>query len=385
MVCGLLLLPVAALGSDLPAVKLYTETAGVHRVSWEDLEAAGLQGSEVDSRELALRHSDRLVRLRVVDGGDGKFGPGDFFEFVATVLPGRTTYYHPHSPLNVYWLEWDATRARRYRHREPASAGAVGASLVEPERRIHLEEDKLLIRLAAKDIEPREDPELWYWAKLSHRSKQPFAVELDVPGARAIGPWTIRIGVRGLSTGSTVFEESARLTDHKIDIRFDDLRVSTVAWDGKAPYLAKRSGLRRAGGASDLARIEVEVVPQRNEEERLIDVVMIDWVEAEFQVDPRLLQPHVQWWIPPGQEGGLLTVTPEEAGKVGVFGEGYWEWPAAGRDRRRPPQRSASLREAGRLPDHRAFLVGRSLGGARTVASRSRPHRRSSRRSRCVR
>src|SRR5262249_13931347 len=71
-------LPVGAQAS--PTFTISLADSGVYRVTYADLVAAGL-GTEVPlTSSLALSNAGVPVPLWIADGGDGRFGPGDWFE-----------------------------------------------------------------------------------------------------------------------------------------------------------------------------------------------------------------------------------------------------------------------------------------------------------------
>ena len=126
---------------------------------------------------MQLTNQAQPVPIWVADGGDGTFGPGDWFEFVGERLAGADRYYHPYTRQNIYSLNWGSRAPARMHNLSPqASAMDVAAAHPQLSRHQHLEHDQLLIRLANYDIGPTEQPELWFWAKLSHIDPQPLVI-----------------------------------------------------------------------------------------------------------------------------------------------------------------------------------------------------------------
>ncbi len=329
-----LALSIAAAGSAVAEpswqqVKIFTAEAGVHRVNFEELEAAGAEG-EVKSSHLALSNGDRLVRLRVQDGGDGLFGPGDHLEFVADVLHGPATYYHPYARHNVYWLKLDPSAARRYSEGTLSEYDETGIDVAVPYRDEHLEKDQLLIRLAAAEVGDDEHPELWYWSKLSQLSKKPFSTEMEARGIRAGARVNFEASFRGLSSAvpEPVDGQPHPGRDHQVMVALQG-NTHRFTWDGRTPFVGERSAAVEAdsGEVSSLA-FEVYVEPREFAGESILDVVVFDWIRAQFAVEPVLHQELVRWRRHAEDERLPVPVESPVDGTITVFGEHLWEWEA---------------------------------------------------------
>jgi hypothetical protein len=88
-------------------VRLLVEADGVYRVTYEQLLDAGADIGSVSSKALALLNKGQPVPLHIEAGKDGRFGPGDYFEFVGKSVD---TLY---SGTNVYVLRADRRAAQR--------------------------------------------------------------------------------------------------------------------------------------------------------------------------------------------------------------------------------------------------------------------------------
>ncbi len=96
------------------AVYLYVREAGIHRVSWNELQKAGYNFTGVAVSEFALTNSGQSVPIRVEGArnaddpfAQSTFGQGGFIEFVGEK---RDSIY---SDMNVYRLSLDSSRALR--------------------------------------------------------------------------------------------------------------------------------------------------------------------------------------------------------------------------------------------------------------------------------
>jgi hypothetical protein len=91
-----------------PRFDLGFSDPGVYAVSWEALRDAAPNAPPLprtlESALLEMTWRGEPVPIRVDDGGDGRFGPGDRIELVVERLPGEGGWFNEHTDLNVYRL-----------------------------------------------------------------------------------------------------------------------------------------------------------------------------------------------------------------------------------------------------------------------------------------
>ncbi|MDH3403281.1 MAG: C25 family cysteine peptidase [Acidobacteriota bacterium] len=311
----------AAAQEPPPAWRVYTGEPGVYRLGWEDLRSSdpGVAGA-LESRRISLSNRGRPVPIRVADGGDGLLGPGDWIEFVAEVLPGAHTYSHEYSPYNVYWLHAAGEGSLRMteppaQREGPTLPGAANRGAgTRLTRALHLERDRLMVRLSARDLGDVEEPELWYWAKLTQVDRQPFVLPLELAGldVQAPDPITISLQFRGLSsqrvTGQTVTGEPAE-PDHELEISWGRNRTLRASWSGKQPELVSLPPIPPRELTAGGAQLSLRVLRRRaaGAAQATVDVVMLDWVEVGYPHDGRIGDEQVRLSIaaPPGGAVGL--------------------------------------------------------------------------------
>ncbi len=270
--------------APLPAaIKIFVREPGVYRVTFDELAAAGLAREPLASHRIGLASAGRPVPIWVHGDGDGRFGPGDAIEFVGEHLAGEHSYFNPQSDENVYRLRFDDPAPARMRglasegKKAPRAGGAARF-----ERRLHLENDDLLLRFSKA---AGEDVELWYWAKLGWADKEAFALPLELPGREPAGAVRLRVSLRGWSWQRP---EEHRMPDHRVEVALDGVALGSGEWDGQdelvldlpavpAAALASISG----GGAHKLTL----GVPPRTAEgakDPIVDVVVLNWVEVSY-------------------------------------------------------------------------------------------------------
>ncbi|REK11318.1 MAG: hypothetical protein DWQ36_02545 [Acidobacteria bacterium] len=310
LVCALALWSVsvaAAAAARSPAeFRILTEEAGVLRLGWEDIVRAAPGLDPPRHRDLALRNQGHAVPFWVDDsGGDGRFGPGDSLLFVGEQLGQDGRHHHDIAEHNVYWLSlraddgWLGTTveslappSERAPRGGPDSAARPGTGLrapIELVRSLHLEEDNMMIRLSERQMTGGWGSDLWFWEKLTHRGTQRSEVSLDLsdrdPESRR--PLDLRIGLRALNQTATPL--LGDLPGHRVEVVVDGATVGAASWNGAVPRILEIS-LDPAAlpiGPTALQLVVPSRVP-RGLDDPIVDVVMVNWIEASYAVRPEL-------------------------------------------------------------------------------------------------
>jgi len=305
-------------GSESPGtatrVRLLVREAGVYRVTYEDLESAGLDVSRIRPEELGLSSRGRDVPIWISCAARDSFEAGCWVEFVANPLTGPQASFGRHSDVNVYWLRCDGGGLRM----TEGQAGEPGTASLRLRRRRRFEVDRLMIRLAEEDVKDGEEPDVWFWAKLTHADRQPFGAALDLPGLAgeraASTRW--RAQLRGLSEPDRTVGEP----DHEISLSLAGAAVGSASWNGNQPQILElpRPDLLAAGTQA----VEVAVPRRRlaGAADPLIDVVMLNWIEVDYphdgEVDPTGVEVYLE-----GGEGDRVDLRTPAAGRVVVYGD----------------------------------------------------------------
>ncbi len=309
-VWGVVLLAAAAPVAAATAFRIYVEEAGAYRVTYEELRRSGLARGAVDPDNLALTSGGDEVPIRVDDGGDGRFGPGDRIEFVGRHLPGHRSYFSEHSLLNVYRLTVGGPGGRRMSSPPVPAAGAQrrAARLIVEE---HLEKDRLKELLSGRAAEA---PEVWYWTRLTHVDPEPFRQFLQLPGFRSAlrRPVSLTVDLRGWSAAARRIEG---MSDHRVEITLNGTLVGAGEWDGETPHrIAAQAPAELVRPGRNVLEIQVpaRLPPVRRPPERqppeatgepIIDAVALNWIEVRYPRSPRL-----------GHEAERLALAPRARG-----------------------------------------------------------------------
>lgn len=287
------LLALAATGQAAeapPAFKIQVERDGAYRVRFEDLRFDG----SLPTSSLGLFHEGKPVPVFVEDKGDGRFGPGDWVEFLGDHAKGEVSHSSEYSRYNAYVLRFDVDDPLRTASPDPRP-GASAPQPVAPLRRTqHLEEDLLILRLPpAKSAEPEE---IWYWAKLVFG--QEFTTRIDVSDldSRGGGPVGLRLHFRGWSEPGA--KPSPETPDHQVEVLLNGSPVGRSEWNGTRPHLLEIPGLtaQRLLRGRNVLSLKIPARPGVAGQP-LIDVVMLNWVEVAYPRDAQVADDQVRFSI----------------------------------------------------------------------------------------
>ncbi len=205
----------ASLGSGIaPIVELRVDHDGIHRVTYEQLLAAGADYANVPVSELYVSGRGSVTPIRVVGStfNAGVFGEGAYFDFLGKSVDSLYTR------TAVYTLESRARGERIWEDDYPAPAGGRSPSFYMETTRV---ENQNSYHFAA----PGGDP--WYDAGLlatsgSVEASFPFDLEGWVAGAR---PVSLRVEMWGVTNFPTA-------PDHHVVIDVNTVELADEWFDG---------------------------------------------------------------------------------------------------------------------------------------------------------
>ena len=264
-------------------LRVELEHTGVYMLDHDAVAAAqpSLAGCPGDALQLTWRGEP--VPIRVVDSGDGRFGPGSHIEWIGSQLHGTMSWFNSHSTHNAYVLSVADGPAARIADATAAMPGDHAPLL----RVSHMEEENLMVRLEETQQKPGEEVDVWMWAKMTHVDPEPFATHFDLPDLdRAAGPVRLDIGMRGLSAIRPPHEhrDAERPADHSVLVHINGRHVDTLSWDGRDAVEhtleIPADGLRPADNELIL-RVPRRSLPWDDQLD-VIDVVMFNWMRWQF-------------------------------------------------------------------------------------------------------
>ncbi|NQY91729.1 MAG: hypothetical protein HRT46_08725 [Deltaproteobacteria bacterium] len=336
-----------------PRLKISIVDTGVYRIGHEQLVAAGWPAKPIASAALRLENRGQSVPVHLVDGGDGMFGAGDWLEFLAHQLAGDGKHFHEYSPVNVYWLS--AARGERSARMRPRRAargepGKNGESRdLALRRRLHLEDDRLLIRLGSRDIGAESSPETWYWHKLTHVDEVGFrhSFELDDLQTDAPEPPRLRLRFRGLSRAGGGQRRKTTIADHRVEVTLNGAVIARLEWNGRFPHDVSIDDPGRDHLVAGRNELGIRVLPRSlpGKEDSyplygLVDIVMLDWIELDYPHSGKVRGGQARVEVHAGAGGGTTLMTSDDdVEAVTAYGDDGTRTPLATEPGRHAPAR----------------------------------------------
>ncbi len=272
--------PVAACSGS---VHLETGPTGIYTVDYAKVAATepGLADCPID--QLRMTNRGKEVPIRILSDDDS-FSAGDTIQWLGYKLHGPDSWSDPYSLVNVYELGAAPGDHARFDARKPDDNASLGAGL---SRHVHLEQDRMLMRLTPEQAKASELPDVWYWAKITMIDPEPTKVTFDLPDLNSeFSDPVLTLAFRGWSSlPAHEADESAPVHDHVLEVELNGKPAGTLAWNGNAHVVRD---IRLPAGllqASD--NVLTLHVPQRKPawaKNRLVDIVMFDYLDIDYPV-----------------------------------------------------------------------------------------------------
>lgn len=270
------------------------ENAGIYALDYATVIEKQPQLADCSSTDLQLTNAGKEVPLRVVDDGDGRFTAGDRIEWVGKQLHGPMSWFNTYSTTNVYFLS--AAPGPHARMREITSTKNPVASLMRP---LHLEQENLMIRLNQSLVKPGEEPDVWFWSKMTHVDPQPFELTFDLPDLAQRGKnLQATLNFRGMSDMYRRVNQP-KPDDHVVEITLNGKSLTTLGWDG-------REEVRKT--------VELPLTQLKDKENKLgmhvpkrtapwdttnpiVDVVMFNFIEMNYPITGRITEKNIAFML----------------------------------------------------------------------------------------
>ena len=209
-----------------PAWKVSVNRTDFYRLTYADLQAAGLAVDTLDPRTFKLYNQGAEVAILVAGEADGRFNSDDYVGFYGQGL--NTTY----TDTNVYWLTYGGAAGLRLASRSGVPASAPTPTVFTSTVRVE-ENHQVWFTVPTGD-------DHWFWQRLCAASPpysptNPLSATFTANiGMVAAGPYTATVGIffYGVTSNAAVNP------DHHALIYLNDHFIHEAWWDGKLPYSA---------------------------------------------------------------------------------------------------------------------------------------------------
>ncbi len=330
----LLLAVSSAAAIAAPAIMIEVADTGAYRLSHAELGAVMSDLGEIDSDRLRLSVAGEPRPLHVDDGGDGRFGPGDYIRFYGERLQGPESWFDTYAVNNVYRLEiGDAATT-------VAGAPVVAGGSAAIRRQVHLEQENLQIRLNNRDVEAGSEPDLWFWSKLTQIDSKPFSTSFSLPDL-AQGEVDLSLGFRGMSRAPRRYGQAEpTIADHEVEIRINGELVDTAHFANRDVHQVQ---VTLPAGRLTAADNTLELtVPRRflpEQTDPRVDVVMFDYPRLDYAIAGELDERPLPLTV--ARAGRLELTAPANSRAVTLYGrdgsihdgqlvDGRWRFGAVG-------------------------------------------------------
>jgi subtilase family serine protease len=280
-----------------PSRKLYVNTEGLYRLSYENLAPHAPVGS-INPHRFALWRDGDMVPLFVSGQGDPSdttFDPREYIEFYGTFEPvddleGRLVPVPgDFTDEAVYWLCWQEQSPLRMVDLDATPDGAPDA--LNFTWVAHAESNTYAHRSGHGSADPNE----WYWGGFFYPSEErQFTVEVTNPAPEPQA--VLRVRFIGYSYGS-----------HAADIEINGNPVSTAYWQGGVPYIWE----------SDVAGVGwIPIQQGMNVVSITADdgYFFVDWIEIVYRRTYDFVDGALLFRGPAGEPGGVYRFTLRGAG-----------------------------------------------------------------------
>jgi hypothetical protein len=261
--------------------KIFVNEKDVYRIYYEDIQAqAGLNNAEIESFKLELYNSGEQVPLDIIDGGDGMFQPGDYFQFVGYPPPkSEYSYFNLYNNDNVYWFSTSGdSNSLRYEFID-AYPHNYNITVKEHLATVHFEKDSLFERLG---YAPNGERDFWFWGEArgengvpTKRFRHRFANFVDKSDEN--DNVTARANLHGLNNLSCS-------NDHKATISITDQYIGTIEWDGQTEATFEKSFVASIDSikifpTGNYFQVDVDGLTCNP---NTSDVIRINWLELDY-------------------------------------------------------------------------------------------------------
>ena len=189
------------------------QETGMYKLTYSELANAGLSGS-LTSSTIRMCSEDQEISIRVIDGGDGSFGSGDYVLFHGEALKTQET------TTNVYWFTSGGSNGLRMASNNEAANTNTPSDYAKT---LHLEEDHVY----RSETPMNDNNDHWYWALLTYNPTAgldaPFTVNNRIGTGYMVN---VQVEVYGRRTSTGV------PTDYRFEVKLNNQSVGIGQFTG---------------------------------------------------------------------------------------------------------------------------------------------------------
>ncbi|MBV9791682.1 MAG: hypothetical protein JOZ51_26025 [Chloroflexi bacterium] len=231
--------------TTVPRYKIVVDHDGMYRLSYADLQTAGLDLASVDPRSFRLSSQGRGVAIQVIGEADGRFDAGDALLFYGekfsgtvvsdtvvldnsvvttdTIMSESYATASSYTDDNVYWLDTGGAPGPRMAAVDGTPGSAPTPAFYRETVRAEQSNVWWTWHFTNRDV--------WFWDRVqtSDQTTRSYSISLDALAATSISA-TVRAEVvaRNQNTNAA--------PDHRTRFALNDLPLEDATWDGLTRY-----------------------------------------------------------------------------------------------------------------------------------------------------
>lgn len=207
------------------AVRIRTTQRGVHRLTYSDLQNAGVPVTTVNPATFAMTYLNQPVDIQVTGAGDGRFDPVDQVLFYAEPYQGR------YMTQNVYRLTYGGPAAGARMITRAVTPAGNDPLVTTMGKTVHVERDRdyRSLYLLPQTADPWFDSALFVNAAVATASAN-YPLDAGAPLSIAGSTATLRVALHGGA-------DQVPTPDQSVELRLNSHVVGTYRWDGSINYL----------------------------------------------------------------------------------------------------------------------------------------------------
>ncbi len=285
--------------------KIYLKNKGVYRITFDQLVASGvpIQGG-VPSDALEIVNDGNSIPIDVVDGGDGTFSSGDYFQFVGNPpTPTQYSTMNIYNNSNVYWFSYQSdTLAARYQLTD-GYPNNYQSTINYTLKKLHFEKDSIYEQLGHSGT---LNIDHWYWDKITGSNGNvdyAFSDRFDYLSSfiDTTHYLKVKINMTGMNTNSCS-------PDHKVYVSLNQKYIGSTTWDDqtnktfeKQVYISSDSiPLFYTGNL-----LTVETKGESCNPNSQNDELRMNWYDLEYYRYNRTFGDHYDFISPPNSSGKI--------------------------------------------------------------------------------
>jgi hypothetical protein len=216
--------PKFAPDQDYGQYKLMVEKDGLYRITYSDLQVAGIDPTTFDPKSLKIYLKGEQIPIYVQGESDHSFDIDDYILFWGQFPRGTYTYTYIYSKTNVYWLDWGGVDGVRVQTRSATPAGTTPLAQYFKSTR-HFEVDTIYQKFG---YTPETTPvDQWVWLNMDSYYLPEYSYLLNLPRLSILSGKTydLKISVRGYTYNEYINP------DHRMTVNWNDYEAIDAIWN----------------------------------------------------------------------------------------------------------------------------------------------------------